>query len=209
MPKIIPELILASQSPSRKLLLEQLKIPFTILPANIDESPLPEENPEKLVERLSKCKAHAVIDKITANSTPNDKIIISSDQVAVCENNIYGKPGNFENAYEQLKFFSNKTIEFITGLCIISLTFSSKKTVRQEEYYYKEISKIKLKKLSDQQINNYLKKEQPYQCAASFKIESLGIALVEGIDTADFHAIIGLPMIKLVDCLNKLGYFLV
>lgn len=208
MPKIIPELILASQSPSRKLLLEQLKIPFTILPADIDESPLPKENPKELVERLSKCKAHAVIDKITANSTPNDKIIISSDQVAVCENNIYGKPGNFDNAYDQLKFFSDKTIEFITGLCITSLTVKNKKTVRQE-YYYKEISKIKLKKLSDQQIINYLKKEQPYQCAASFKIEGLGIALVESIETADFHAIIGLPLIKLVDFFEKLGYFLV
>ncbi|MBP9722209.1 MAG: septum formation protein Maf [Gammaproteobacteria bacterium] len=194
MHKIIPEVILASQSVSRKLLLERLMIPFQAIPAHIDESQLPDELPMQLVERLSKEKAL----KISKNLPPKKPvIIIGSDQVAVHDNKIYGKPGNFEKAFEQLSLFNNSTIEFITGLYVTNLT---------DHYYIHEISKIKLKKLTDQQIKNYLNKDQPFECAASFKIEGCGISLVDNIQTDDFNAIIGLPIIKLIKILDLLGF---
>ena len=198
-----PVLVLASASPSRRSLLEQLKVPFDILPADINESQQLGEQPMDLVERLSTEKALAVAHRIKQQSKQQDQsyIVIGSDQVAVFNNQVYGKPGNFKKAQEQLQLFNNHVIEFITGLCVIKLTPNEQDQV----IYTKEISKIKLKNLSNEQITSYLNKEQPYGCAASFKIEGLGISLVESIDTRDFNAIIGLPIIQLIYILNKLN----
>lgn len=201
--KIIPKIILASQSKSRKLLLDKLKINYGVIPANINESPLTNEKPEDLVSRLSKNKAITVFNLIKEEKNyKQDTIIIASDQVAVINNQIYGKPENYSNACEQLRLFSNNTIKFITGLAVISYNSNTKK---QSYFYTHEISEIKLKKLTNEQINNYILKEEPYECAASFKVEGLGISLVDGINCRDFNAIIGLPIIKLVKILSKIN----
>ena len=200
MHEIIHEIILASQSVPRKLLLERLQCDFKIQPANIDESPLLNEHPLELVERLSTSKARTVLASLSDSSKQTkNHLIIASDQIAMVDNVIYGKPHNFDNAIEQLTKFSGKTIEFITGLCVINQVGQQEQTI-----YTKEISKIKLKQLSHAQIKNYLLKDQPYQSAASIKIESLGIALTESISTPDFNAIIGLPLLKLIQILERL-----
>ena len=201
MSQIIPQIILASQSVPRKQLLERLKIQFTVIPANIDETPLINEQPLQLVERLSKQKAQAVLNTLKNKELKSNCLIISSDQVAVFQNRIYGKPGDFARAKTQLELFNNNTIEFITGLCVC---LNSKN--QQEMIYDYEISKIKLKNLNETQISNYLHKEQPYQAAASFKIESLGISLVEQVQTADYTAIIGLPLLKLTSIFEQVGF---
>ncbi len=198
------QLVLASQSLSRKLLLQQLKIPFLTMPSEISEDPRPGEQPIDLVERLSREKALEIAHRLQAQDNyiqGQCYIIIGSDQVAVFNNTVFGKPGSYENAREQLKLFNNNIIQFITGLCLVKLSADG---ITQVEYT-SEISSIKLRKLSEQEIENYLHKEQPYQCAASFKIEGLGISLVEKIDAPDFNAIIGLPMVQLINNLKKLG----
>jgi MAF protein len=207
MNQIIPEIILASQSKPRKELLSKLKIAFSVIPAHIDESPLPNESIYHTVERLSTTKGATILEKLLVEKlknkeTPNDLIIISSDQIAAFNNQIYGKPGNYANALQQLKLFSGQTIEFITGLCV---TKYNHHTTQHETIYCHEISKVKLKNLNDTQIKNYLEKEQPFNAAASFQLESLGISLVEKLETDDYNAIIGLPIIKLIKILNKLN----
>lgn len=214
--EIIPEIILASQSIPRRLLLEKLKIPFSMIVPDIDEQAKPHEKPIELVKRLSIEKSQAVIKKISQisqvsgitenNNNTQTRIIISSDQIAVFKNKIYGKPGDFNNAKTQLQLFNNNIIEFITGLCVTKYSASTSYNNSDTDYiYHHVISKVKLKNLTETQIENYLQKEQPYQCAASFKIEGLGISLVEKIETEDFNAIIGLPIIKLVNILEKFG----
>lgn len=199
--QIIPQIILASQSVPRKQLLERLKIQFTVIPANIDETPLINEQPLELVERLSKQKAQAVLNTLKNNELKSNCLIISSDQVAVFQNRIYGKPGDFARAKAQLELFNNNTLEFITGLCVCLNSNN-----QQEMIYDYEISKIKLKNLNEAQISNYLHKEQPYEAAASFKIESLGISLVEQMQSADYTAIIGLPLLKLTAIFEQVGF---
>lgn len=205
MHQIIPEFILASKSKARKELLERLKLEFSCLPSDIDETPNAQETPMELVERLSKSKGQAILKQITQkNSSKSQQIvIISSDQVAVSNGIVYGKPGNHTNAIKQLNIFNNNTIEFITGLNII--LYNSKNNKVDKNIYDSVISKIKIKSLTESQIAAYLEKERPYECAASFKIEGLGISLVESMDTEDFSAIIGLPLIKLVKTLKDLG----
>ena len=194
-----PKLVLASQSVPRKLLLERLKIPFAVMPSAIAEDQKSGESPIDLVERLSIEKAQAVAKKLEPEH--QSYIIIGSDQVAVFNNTVYGKPGDYENAFRQLKLFNNQTIEFITGLCLVKLDADG---TLETQYTY-ELSSIKLRNLTDEQIESYLHKDQPYQCAASFKVEGLGISLVEQIDVKDFSAIIGLPMIQLITRLETLG----
>lgn len=202
MNEIKPKIILASQSKPRKLLLDKLKIDFEIIPAHIDETPLPNESVYTTVERLSKSKGDVVLNKQLTKKLSTDLIIISSDQVATYKNQIYGKPGNFDNAYKQLQLFKGKTIEFITGLSIIKYQCNTNK---HESIYCHEISKVTLKMLTDQQITSYLNKEQPFNSAASFQLENLGISLVDKIETNDWNAIIGLPILKLIEILNKLN----
>lgn len=211
---IIPEVILASKSKPRSELLAKFHIKFKILPSDIDESPNEGEQPNELVERLSREKGRIVLDQILLNkknqlhnaksTTENNYIVISSDQIAVVDNKIYGKPGNYENAVQQLKSFSDKELTFITGLFVLPygeyFNLEHKKGI-----YINEISTLKIKKLSEEQIKNYLNKEQPYNCAASFKIEGLGITLVDSIQTEDFNAIIGLPLLKLSKIFTKLN----
>jgi septum formation protein len=186
------KLILGSSSPFRKELLKRLCIDFETDNPDIDESALPGENPIQLVERLAVEKAKAV-----AKRHP-DALIIGSDQVALHGDEIVGKPHTHENAVAQLKTASGKKIELFTGLALFN---SQTNTVQSEVVPFT----VHFKTLSDEVIENYLRKEQPYNCAGSVRSEGLGIALLERFEGDDPNALIGLPLIRLVNMLENEG----
>lgn len=185
-------LVLASTSPFRKELLSKLSLEFTTANPKVDETPLPGETPEALVVRLAEAKARAV-----AVQYP-EALIIGSDQVAVNEGVILGKPGNHERAMEQLKAAAGKRVTFLTGLCLFN-SGSGRSQVVVEPF------SVHFRALSDAQIDNYLRKEQPYNCAGSFKSEGLGIALFQRLEGNDPNALIGLPLIRLIAMLEAEG----
>ena len=185
-------IILASSSPFRKELLGRLQLEFDTYSPEIDESVLEGEAPSALVQRLATSKANAVAEKLL------NCICIGSDQVAVCEDRILGKPGNHENAIEQLKFVSGKRVCFHTGLSVVSTRDALIQT--DEVKFF-----VEFRNLSDSMINHYLKKEPAYNCAGAFKSESLGIALTNRMLGNDPTSLIGLPLIRLTEMLEKAG----
>lgn len=187
------QLILGSSSPFRKMLLERLMVPFETSNPDIDESPLTNESPIELVERLSIEKAKAV-----AKQYP-DALIIGSDQVALHGNEIVGKPHTHERAVEQLTTASGKSINLYTGLTL----FNAKSGELQSEVVP---FTVHFKQLDADTIENYLRKEQPYNCAGSVRSEGLGVSLIERFDGDDPNALIGLPLIRLITMLEKAGF---
>ncbi len=186
------QLILGSSSPFRAELLSKLGLPFETASPDIDEQPFQNEQPRDLVKRLSEQKAQAI-----ATHYPN-ALIIGSDQVAILDNAILGKPGNHQNAVQQLLAASGKTVYFVTGLALInSRTGNIQSSV--ESY------SVEFKDLSLQQIEFYLNKEQPYQCAGSFKSEGFGISLFNKLSGDDPNTLIGLPLIRLTEMLKAEG----
>ncbi len=185
-------LILASTSPFRRKLLGKLCLPFECAAPDIDESPVAGEKPSELVARLAGQKARAV-----AHNHPNS-LIIGSDQVAVLDQQILGKPGTHTRAIQQLQQASGRRITFFTGL---SLYNSQDDTLQTEVVPFT----VYFRKLSEKQIENYLLKEQPYNCAGSFKSEGLGISLFEKLEGEDPNTLIGLPLIRLIQMLEKEG----
>ncbi len=185
-------LVLGSTSPFRKSILEKLYLPFECAKPNIDESALSNETPQALVERLAIEKAKAVKDQFS------NALIIGSDQVAVCEGEILGKPHNFENAVKQLTKFSNKRVIFYTGLCV----YDNENNIANAIV---EPFTVHFNELSQAEIINYLNAEQPYNCAGSFKSEGLGICLFKKLEGDDPNILIGLPLIKLVALLKQHG----
>jgi len=185
-------LVLGSTSPFRKSLLEKLNIPFQCAKPDIDETPQVNESSIALVERLAIEKAKAVSKRHT------DALIIGSDQVALCDDEILGKPHNFENGVIQLNKFSGKTVTFYTGLCVYNS--KTQKTLSLVEPF-----NVHFNILSQQDIENYLHAEQPYNCAGSFKSEGLGICLFKKLEGNDPNTLIGLPLIQLVALLKEHG----
>ena len=188
------KLILASTSPYRKELLQRLKVEFTCIPSEVDETPKSGETVEELVVRLSELKALAVADQLS--SQDEGALIIGSDQSATLNGNMLNKPGNFDNAFKQLKAASGKRIEFKTGLCLLN-TLTKKTQIACIPYT------VVFKNLSDSVIESYLKKEEPYNCAGSFKSEGLGVVLFERFEGSDPSSLIGLPLIKLTEFLEQ------
>jgi len=186
------QLVLASTSPFRKALLERLGQPFLTARPETDETRRPNETAQALVERLSQDKARAVADQFP------EALIIGSDQVAVLGDEILGKPGTHEKAMAQLGAASGKEVLFLTGLCLLNTT-SGRAQVEVEPF------SVKFRPLTSRQIDNYLRREQPYNCAGSFKSEGLGIALFEAMTGEDPNALIGLPLIRLVAMLANEG----
>lgn len=186
------EIILSSTSPARKALLERLSLPFKVVAPDIDEGQLPGETPQQLVKRLAVAKAKIHSDKF-ANA-----LIIGSDQVAVIENEIVGKPLTHENAIKILTKASGQKIIFYTGLCLFN-TKTHKKQYTVEKYG------VIYKKLSQEMIENYLIREKPYQCAGSIKVEGLGIALIKKLTGNDPSTLTGLPLIALIRMLENEG----
>lgn len=188
----IPTIVLASSSPYRQQLLRTLGLDFTAISPDVDETQYKGESPEALVKRLAETKARAISDKFPK------ALIIGSDQVAVLDNKIMGKPGNHAVAKEQLKAASGMRMNFLTSLCLLN-------TITDHVQLDIVPFSVQFRRLDDAQIESYLQKEQPYNCAGSFKSEGLGIALFDSLNGEDPNALIGLPLIRLVDMLKKEG----
>ena len=186
------KLVLGSTSPYRKSLLQRLQLDFITDSPDIDETPLPDETIEDMVCRLALSKARAV-----AARHPT-ALVIGSDQSAVLNGHKLTKPGNFETAVEQLKAASGQRVVFQTGLCLLNAANGRAQTACIPYT-------VEFKELTESMIKNYLLKEQPYNCAGSFKSEGLGIALFERFEGDDPNALIGLPLIRLVEFLNNEG----
>jgi septum formation protein len=187
-----PLLILASSSTYRRELLARLQIEFEVDAPEIDESPLPGEAPADTALRLACVKAHTV----AARSPP--ALIIGSDQVAVLEGRALGKPGTHANAVAQLAAMRGKSVVFHTALCVLD-------SVSRSEQSANVPTTVHFRSYTDAQIERYLKLEQPYDCAGSAKIEGLGIALVERMESSDPTALIGLPLMLLTTMLANAG----
>ena len=186
------KLVLGSTSPFRKEILTKLNLAFECAKPNIDETPFKSESPIALVERLAIEKAHAVAEQFP------DALIIGSDQVAMHNNTILGKPHTHDNAIKQLTSFSGNKVTFYTGLCVYD-------SASKQQLSLVEPFNVHFKQLTTDAINNYLLAEKPYQCAGSFKSEGLGICLFEKLSGDDPNTLIGLPLIKLTAMLNELG----
>ncbi|WP_064791552.1 Maf family protein [Shewanella woodyi] len=186
-------LILASTSPFRQQLLTKLNIPFDTCSPDIDETPKEGEAPDALVMRLAQSKA------IKGASGHSQALVIGSDQVAVINGRIVGKPLTHEKAVEQLTQASNQIITFYTGLSLHNISTGLSDT-RIETF------KVHFRELTQAQIEYYLQTEQPYFCAGSFKCEGLGIALFTQLEGKDPNTLVGLPLITLIDMLSKQGY---
>jgi MAF protein len=184
----VQQIVLASTSPFRKALLERLGIDFHTASPDIDESRLPDETPEALVTRLARQKARAA-----AVDFPN-ALIIGSDQVACIDQDILGKPGSRSRAIEQLQQASGREVTFYTGLSLLNVKEERTQTVC-------EPFRVQFRNLTQTQIERYLDREEPYNCAGSFKSEGLGIVLFERLSGDDPNSLIGLPLIRLVSML--------
>ncbi len=185
-------LVLASTSPYRKALLERLGIAFDVAAPHVDERPLHGESPRDTALRLSALKAQAV------RQSYRDALIIGSDQVALSDGRLLGKPGDHASAVRQLRALSERTAEFHTAVTLLDAANSQ----AQSRIV---LCSVQFRKLDDARIESYLRREQPYDCAGSAKIEGLGIALVERIETEDPTSLIGLPLIALTEMLERAG----
>ncbi len=185
-------LVLASTSIYRSQLLSTLQIPFQTAAPDVDETPLPGESAEQTSWRLAQLKAQVVAKRFP------DALIIGSDQVALLKGQQIGKPLNHDNAVRQLRAMRGKTVSFYTALSLLNAASGEMQTDVA-------ITNVSFRNLSDEEIERYLKKEQPYHCAGSAKAEGLGIALISRIQGDDPNALIGLPLILLVGMLEKQG----
>ncbi|WP_137938010.1 Maf family nucleotide pyrophosphatase [Chitinivorax sp. B] len=189
-----PELILASTSRYRRELLERLAIPFiATTPQNVDETPFPNEAPTTTALRLSEWKARSL-----ATLHPN-ALIIGSDQVATLDGEQIGKPHTHERAVAQLRKMRGRIVEFHSALALLDTRSDSLQTADV-------VTSVHFRDISDELIEAYLRKEQPYDCAGSAKSEGLGIVIIEAISGDDPNALIGLPLIRLIDMLNNVNY---
>ena len=185
-------LVLASTSKYRGELLSILQIPFKIAAPDVDETPLPDEDAKLTSKRLSQLKALAVVKDYP------DALIIGSDQVALLDGQQMGKPLTHDNAVNQLRKMRGKTVVFYTALTLLNSRDGAMQTEVDE-------TKVSFRDSSDDEIERYLLKEQPYHCAGSAKSEGLGIALISRIEGNDPNALIGLPLISLISMLKKQG----
>lgn len=190
--QITPKIILGSGSIYRKELLQRLQIPFDTCSPQIDEAPLDQELPQLTACRLAEAKARAV-----AGIYPH-ALVIGSDQVAALDDRHLGKPLNHSNATQQLRLIQGREVVFYTALCLLN-SETNRLQAHLSPYY------VKYRSLDDQQIDHYLRMEQPYQCAGSAKSEGLGIALIEKMSGDDPTGLIGLPLIALVTMLSAEG----
>jgi septum formation protein len=187
-----PSLILGSTSRYRRELLGRLRVPFQCAPPEVDETPLPGERPADLAVRLATAKARAVADQFP------EAVVIGSDQVADLAGEPMGKPGTHERAVEQLRRLSGQAVVFQTAVAV------ARKSIGFEAAMLAPV-RVQFRRLSAQEIDRYLRLEQPYDCAGSAKCETLGIALLASIDSDDPTALIGLPLIRTSDLLRAAG----
>jgi len=186
------QLILASSSSYRKELLQRLHLSFESYSPDIDETPLTGETAEQLVKRLSLEKARKVAEEFP------DSLIIGSDQAAVLEGTILGKPGSAKKALMQLRDANGKTVQFMTGLCLLN---------SKTGHYQLDMTpfEVQFRSLRDEALKRYIEVDMPLDCAGSFKWEQLGIALFSAMSGNDVTSLQGLPLIRLIDMLDAEG----
>ncbi len=186
------QIVLASSSVYRRELLARLQLDFETRSPDIDETRHVDETASAYVQRLAEAKARRVAQDFPAS------VVIGSDQCAVLGDEILGKPGDHENALRQLKRAQGRTVEFHTGLCVLhdDSGFCALDDV---------IFEVDFRRLQDSQLERYLQSEQPYDCAGSFRSEGYGISLFRRMRGDDPTALIGLPLIRLVEMLEAAG----
>ncbi len=188
----MPKLVLASTSRYRRELLARLELAFVTAAPDIDEAPLAGEAPRETALRLAEAKARSV-----AAAHP-DALVIGSDQIADCNGRPVGKPGNFQGAVRMLTALSGKTVVFHTGLALLDTASGHCRAALVDV-------RSEFRELSRAEIEAYLKREAPYDCAGAVKAEGLGIVLFEAIESDDPTALIGLPLIRLTSLLRDAG----
>jgi len=193
----LPRLVLGFSSPYRRELLARLGQPFETRSPDVDETPQPGETPLELARRLAKVKAQAV-----ARGFDDDVVVIGSDQVADLDGTPLGKPGTHARAVEQLRRMRGQTVIFQTALAVVCEATGFCQTDLAAV-------RVRFRALSDSEIENYLRIEQPYDCAGSAKSEGLGIALLDAIDNDDPTALVGLPLIRTCRMLRAAGVRLI
>jgi septum formation protein len=186
-------LILASTSRYRRELLQRLRVPFEVRAPEVDESPRPGEAPAQLAERLALAKARAIAQH------ERDCVVIGSDQVADLAGQAIGKPGTHENATAQLRAMSGRAVVFHTAVAVVHAGRGFERVLRAPVV-------VRFRTLGDDEIERYLRTEQPYDCAGSAKCETLGIALAEAIESDDPTALVGLPLIRTCALLRDAGF---
>ena len=188
-----PELVLASSSPFRRQLLAQLQVPFTVVVPDVDETVRAQEEAQGLVERLAIEKAHVV------GAHLSDSLIIGSDQVALYDGKIVGKPGDHATAVKQLLAASGQTVRLYTGVALLN---SNSGVIRSRVIPYEVV----FKDITRAMIERYLEREQPDGCCGSLRADGLGVALLARISGDDPSALIGLPLITVIDLLAQENY---
>ena len=188
----MPQIILASSSIYRKELLERLLLDFKVVKPDMDESVLKDEVAYNTADRLAEEKAKKV------SSHFNEAIVIGCDQAAEYNNIQIHKPIDYKTAVSQLKKLSGKRVNFYSAICV----HYAKKNIFQKKVISFD---VKYKNLNSREIENYLEKEKPFNCIGSIKSEGLGITLLDEINSSDPTAVIGLPLITLVEMLHKVG----
>jgi septum formation protein len=185
-------IILASTSPYRRELLARLRLPFDVRAPEVDETPRAGERPSELALRLALAKAEAVA------AQDGEAVVIGSDQVADLDGRAIGKPGDHQRATEQLRAMRGRTVIFHTAVAVVC---------RAIDFQASELAQVavRFRHLADAEIEHYLRTEQPYDCAGSAKAETLGIALLDAIDSDDPTALVGLPLIRTCAMLRRAG----
>jgi septum formation protein len=186
-------LVLASSSPYRRELLERLRVPFSVAKPDVDERPLTGESPRETAIRLAQAKARAVASGRRA------ALIIGSDQVASLRGAPIGKPGNRAAALGQLRAMRGQAVTFHTALCVLDAGTGASEVDEVP-------TTVQFRQFTEAQAERYLDIDQPYDCAGSARIEALGIALVERVESSDPTALIGLPLIALAGMLRRAGW---
>lgn len=189
----MPSLVLASTSIYRRILLDRFGLPFTVAGPDVDESPRPGEPPQALAERLALAKAEAVLAGVG-----DDTWVIGSDQIAELDGRPLGKPGNHGAAVAQLRSMSSREVRFLTALCLAGPNGRRLQAL--------DITTVRFRALRIDEIERYVDREQPLDCAGSFKSEGLGIALFDAIENRDPTALIGLPLIAAARLLREAGF---
>ena len=189
----LPALYLASTSVYRQQLLSKLTSHFKAIKPQVDETPLAGESASQLVSRLALAKAQVVAAGLSSG------LVIGSDQVAVFDNTIIGKPHTVANACAQLRRFSGQRVTFLTGLALVNALSGNRQLVVEPFY-------VQFRHLSEAEISAYVEKEQPLDCAGSFKSEGLGICLFDKLEGNDPNSLVGLPLLQLNRLLLNEGF---
>lgn len=188
-----PAIVLASSSLYRRGLLDRILDQYEAVAPDVDESNTLGLSPENLARHLARKKAEAV-----AINT-REALVIGADQIAVLGDEVLGKPGNHQKAVEQLLAASAQVVTFLTAVCILD-------PVERTRYEYTDETKVRFREFDRRLAEAYLRHDQPYDCAGSFKLEGAGFVLFESVETDDPTALIGMPMIWVADRLMQLGY---